>query len=469
MVEPGATTSPTGPPGSPAGRRAPANPAYIVLIALSVGLALADASVVVLALPELYATFGVSLVEVSWVITSYNVAVVAGAAVLLAVRVRPGRLTAFGSVVFAVSSVVCGVAPSFAVLVAGRAVQGLGAACLLIGSLPFLVSLTGSEERARSVWGGAGALGVAAGPALGGVLTQLFSWRGIFWVQAPLAALALIASLRQRSGSETGVGPAQVTLAAGLADVAFVALFASLVGALFLSVLLFIVVWGYSPLNSAVVVSVLALGTLAVGPLGRALPRWVAALSGGWMLSGGLLCLAWLPATNAGYAASALGFCGCGFGLVNAVLERRSLPEGSELGRPGNLVIGAKHVGFVLGLLVVAPALAGALTSATRTATANAAAVVLDAPLELKVKVPLALDMKDLVGQARRGELPDLRGPFDRRAGSGPAVTETRDEVTGAVEATITRAFRPSFVAAALFAVAATIVAVGVALEGDPE
>jgi len=440
----------------------------VVLIALSVGLAFADASVVVLALPELYGTFRVSLVEVSWVITSYNVAVVAGAMVLLAVRVRPGRLTVFGSVVFAASSVVCGLAPSFAVLVAARSAQGLGAACLLIGSLPFLVSLTGSTERARSVWGYAGALGVAVGPALGGVLTQLFSWRSIFWVQAPLAALALIASQRcRRSEAEADTGPARVTLTAGLADVAFVLLFASLVGALFLSVLLFIVVWGYSPLESALVVSVLAVGTLAVGPLGRGLPRWAAALSGGWMLSGGLLGLAWLPATSAGYAATALGFCGCGFGLVNAVLDRRSLGGGADLRRPGNLVIGAKHVGFVLGLLVVAPALAGALTSATRTATATAAAVVLDAPLELKVKVPLALDMKDLVGEARRGEIPDLRGPFDRRAGSGPAVTETRDRVTDAVEATITRAFRPSFVAAALFAAAATIVAVGVALERD--
>jgi len=461
----------TGPPVRTAGGRVErAAPRNVVLIALSVGLAFADASVVVLALPELYGTFGVSLIEVSWVITSYNVAVVAGAVVLLAVHVRPGRLTAVGSVVFAASSVVCGLAPSFAVLVAARTTQGLGAACLLIGSLPFLVSLTGSEDRARSVWGYAGAVGVAVGPALGGVLTQLFTWRSIFWVQAPLAALALLASLRHRRPDATGdVGPARVTLTAGLADLAFVLLFASLVGALFLSVLLFIVVWGYTPLESALVVSVLALGTVAVVPVGRALPRWVAALSGGWMLSGGLLGLAWLPATSAGYAAVALGLCGCGFGLVNAVLDRGSLPAASGLGRPGTLVVGAKHVGFVLGLLVVSPALAGALTSATRTATASAAAIVLDAPLELRVKVPLALDMKDLVGKARRGEIPDLRGPFDRRAGNGPAVTETRDAVTNAVEATITRAFRPSFVVAALFAAAATVVAVGVASGRGPQ
>jgi len=233
-------------------------------------------------------------------------------------------------------------------------------------------------------------------------------------------------------------------------------------------VLLFIVVWGYSPLHSAVVVSMLAVGTIAVGPLTRALPQWVAALSGGWMLAGGLLGLAWLPATNAAYAAVALGLCGCGFGLLNAVLDRRSLPDSDGLRRPGNLVIGAKHVGFVVGLLVVSPTLAGALTTATRTATATAAAIVLDAPLELKVKVPLALDMKDLVAKAPKGEIPDLRAPFDRRGGNGAAVAKVRDEVTGGVEATITRAFRPSFVAAAVFAGIATLVGIGVALARDP-
>ncbi|MGI9023664.1 MAG: MFS transporter [Acidimicrobiales bacterium] len=443
------------------------SPASVVLIAVSVGLAFADASVVVLALPALYGTFGVSLVEVSWIITSYNVAVVVAAVALLAAPVRPRWLTAFGSAVFALSSVACGVAPTFAVLVAARSAQGLGAACLLIGSLPFLVGVTGSGGRARAVWGYAGAAGVVVGPALGGVLTQVLGWRSIFWVQAPVAALALAAALRHRTPGEDE-DPGRVALRAGMAGVGFVLLFASLVGALFLSVLLFIVVWGYSPLESALVVSMLAVGTVAMGPLERALPPWMAALAGGWTLSGGLLGLAWLPATNAGYAAVALGLCGCGFGLLNAVLERRSLPAGNGLRRPGNLVIGAKHVGFVLGLLVVSPALAGDLVTATRAATTSAGAVILDAPLDLTVKVPLALDMKDLVGGAPRGEIPDLRGPFDRRAGSGQAVTETRDAVTGVVEATITRGFRPSFTAAALFAGIATIVALGLVVVREP-
>jgi len=460
-------TSLVEPPAPAPAVRPPAGPAYVVLVAISVGLAFADASVVVLALPALYGTFGVSIVEVSWVITAYNVAVVITAVVLLAVRSGSRRLTAVGSALFAASSVVCAVAPSFAVLVAARSTQGIGAACLLIGSLPLLVGLTGSGARARSVWGYAGAAGVAIGPALGGVMTQVVSWRSIFWVQAPVAALALVGTLRRRGAPDADTAPGRVELRVGLADVGFVALFASLVGALFLSVLLFIVVWGYSPLHSAVVVSMLAVGTIAVGPLARVLPQWVAALSGGWMLAGGLLGLAWLPATDAAYAAVALGLCGCGFGLLHAVLDRRSLPPGDGLRRPGNLVIGAKHVGFVVGLLVVSPALAGALTTATRTATVTAAGIVLDAPLELKVKVPLALDMKDLVGKARRGEIPDLRAPFDKRAGGGTAVIKVRDDVTGAVEATITRAFRPSFVAAAIFAGIATLVGVGVALPGD--
>ena len=94
---------------------------------------------------------------------------------------------------FAVASLWCGLSTSFGMLIVGRTVQGLGAAMALVGAVPVLSAIRGSDEHAIRLWGLAGTIGVAVGPALGGFLTQLFSWRSIFLLQAPLAALALVA------------------------------------------------------------------------------------------------------------------------------------------------------------------------------------------------------------------------------------------------------------------------------------
>jgi MFS family permease len=101
-----------------------------VLLAVAVGLAFADSSIVVLALPELYGEFDTSIVGVSWVITAYNVAItVAALAVLLtARRVRPVVLLGAGLAVFAAASLVCGLVNSLPLLLGARAVQGVGAA-----------------------------------------------------------------------------------------------------------------------------------------------------------------------------------------------------------------------------------------------------------------------------------------------------------------------------------------------------
>ena len=430
----------------------------VVLVALAVGLAFADASVVVLALPEIYGTFSVSIVDAASVITSYNVAVAGASVLLLWLPVRPRHLATAGLVVFAGASVVCGIAGSFPVLVGGRVVQGLGAAALLVAALPLLAALSGSARRARATWTFAAALGVAVGPGLGGLLTQLLSWRSIFLVQGPVAVVALAATLR-RGEPDEAPSRGGVTLRTVVADAGFILLFAALVGALFLSVLLLVVVWRYSPLEGALVVSALALGTVAVGAVTGALPRWVAALAGGWTLTAGLLGLAWLPATSAGYAVAALVFCGVGFGLLNAVLSDSALPATDQLMRPATLEVGAKHVGIVVGLIAIAPMLAGDLDGATRQSALAATAVVLDAPLSLRIKVPLALDLKDQVENTPRGEVPDVREPFERRgAGDDEDVAAVRDDLDDAIESTITRSFRPSFTVAALFAAVAAVV-----------
>ncbi|HVJ97947.1 MAG TPA: MFS transporter, partial [Acidimicrobiia bacterium] len=203
-------------------------------------MAVADSSVVVLALPVLYAEFDVSIIAVSWTITAYNVAIVAGALLVLPLerRIRGHIIAAFGLAVFAGSSLLCGVAHNFELLMVGRVIQGFGAAFALTGALPVLAGIRGDDTKAVKAWALAGTIGVALGPALGGVLTQLFSWRSIFYLQAPLAAIALVAMLDQRVRAIEIPPHAERRPHTLVANLGFMLLYGALVGALFLAVLL---------------------------------------------------------------------------------------------------------------------------------------------------------------------------------------------------------------------------------------
>ena len=160
------------------------------LLAVGVGLALADSSIVTLALPEILGQFDVAITSVSWVLTSFNLvlAVVAVPAAYVSRR-RPRESYAAGVLVFGTASLVCGLAPSFDVLVGARCVQAIGAAFLVTSALDLLSQRDG-DERALRAWVVAGVFGAALGPAAGGVLTQLLGWESIFLAQVPLALLA---------------------------------------------------------------------------------------------------------------------------------------------------------------------------------------------------------------------------------------------------------------------------------------
>ena len=166
-----------------------------LMLAAAVALAFADSSIVMLGLPEIYSDLNASITEVSLVITGYNavVAVVALALVPVVPRVRPAILVTIGLVVFLVASLACGLVDDLTPLIALRSTQGLGAALVLAASLPLMALFTGSPAAGRAWWGLAGTLGAVLGPAIGGVLTELFDWRAIFIAQAPVAAVALLA------------------------------------------------------------------------------------------------------------------------------------------------------------------------------------------------------------------------------------------------------------------------------------
>jgi MFS family permease len=433
----------------------------VTAVAIAIALAVADSSVVVLALPDIYRTFDVSIVGVSWTITAYNLAIVVGALAVLPLerRVRGHVFAGAGFAVFALASLVCGAATSFPMLIAGRCGQGLGAALALAGSLPVMAGIRASDAHAVRVWAGAGTLGAALGPALGGFLTQLFSWRSIFWLQAPVAAFALFATLDRRARAVEVAPHPEPSIHRRVANAGLLLLYAALVGALFLSVLLLVVVWGWSPLAGALVVSTLPAGAVLVRRVPE-LPARLTAVTGGVALAGGLVALAFLPASRALWVAVALGACGIGLGLLGGSLGRAAVPSDDAGVRTATISIAARHAGFVVGLIVIAPVLAANMTTATHEATRATTAAILDAPINLHSKVSLALSMRDLVERAQRGEVPDISAPFNHLGSTAEHVRVTRETVASAIRDTITRYFRPAFLIAALFGAGAAVLVV---------
>jgi MFS family permease len=434
-------------------------------LAVAVAIAFADSSVVVLALPDLYGRFHTTIESVSWVVTAYNLAVAIVALLLVFVvhRARAGRVLAAGLVVFIVASATCAAAGSLSFLVAARCVQGAGAALLLAGALPVLGVLAGSAERGAAVWTLAGTFGAALGPALGGVVTQVLDWRAIFAVQAPLAAAGLIVALIARTDASLEEGWRPSLSRAVPANVCLGLLFGALVGVLFLSVLLVITVWGYEPIAGAAIVSTLPAATLAARPLARALSPPLAVGGGGALLALGLVALALLPSSTVVYVVVALGLCGAGLGLAVPLLSERALDLAGGVTRSGTLTVGIRHLGLVLALAVIAPILAGDLPPAGHRATLRATAVLLDAPVPLETKIPVAVQVAREFERARAGQVPDLAGPFDAHgARSDPVLAATRDRLVSTVEETITRAFRPAFLFSAALAAAAVVVAAAV-------
>jgi MFS family permease len=441
------------------------------LLVGAVGMAFADASVVALALPDLYDEFDTSIVGVSWVLTTYAlvVAVTAVPVALVHRRVRPLVLVVGGVAVFAAASLAAGVAMSLAFLLPARAVQGVGATLVLAGSLPVLGAIVGDERRARRWWAMAGAVGVAVGPALGGVLTQLFDWRAIFVVQAPIVAAALVvaadaaARVLRREGELHG-RPGTSRRDVVVANTGFALVFAALVAALFLGVLLVVEVWRYSPVQSAVLVSALPFGMVA-GRLVRGAPAPVVAVSGAGLLAIGLAVLALLPGERAGLAAAAFFVCGAGFDLVHEVLDAAAVPAAGPAVRASAVSVGARHAGLVVGLVVIAPVLSSSLEAGVERATLGATRTMLETELPLSDKLPVTWALRTAIEEAPRGQVPDLAGEFDERGAEGDnsAMARARDELMAAVTETVSRSFRPAFAVAAGLAALAAVPALLVA------
>ncbi len=162
-------------------------------------MAFIDSTVVNVALPALQANFGANVVDVQWVIESYGLTLAALILVGGSVGDIRGRrrMFLFGVIVFAVASAVCGLSGSIRQLIFARAVQGVGAAFLIPGSLSLISASFEDTERGKAIgtWSGATAITTAVGPVLGGWLIEHLSWRWAFFLNLPLAVLVIAISL----------------------------------------------------------------------------------------------------------------------------------------------------------------------------------------------------------------------------------------------------------------------------------
>jgi EmrB/QacA subfamily drug resistance transporter len=158
-------------------------------------MAFIDGSVLTVALPALRADFGADFASVQWVLNGYVLALasltlIGGA--LADVHGR-GRVLALGCMMFGLASAACGLAPSVGWLIAARFTQGIAAAIVTPASLALIGAVYPRAERNKAIgmWAAASALTTAGGPVLGGWLTENFGWPLVFWINPPLALIAV--------------------------------------------------------------------------------------------------------------------------------------------------------------------------------------------------------------------------------------------------------------------------------------
>ncbi|HEX5923954.1 MAG TPA: MFS transporter [Baekduia sp.] len=360
-----------------------------ILLAVAAGLALADASIVTLALPQLLAELDTTVEGVASILGVYTV--VLAATLLPAERLQrvhgAPRTGAAGMAIFAVASVAAGASDSLGLLLAARAVQAVGGAAALVAAFALLEPGGAAGARGRRLWLGAAVLAAAIGPALGGALTEALSWRWIFFAQAPVAAIAALVALREpdRDTRPRAVPAEGPRLSAGPA-IALALVSAALTAVLFLLVLLLVAGWDASPLHAAVTVTVIPAGALLGSRIGG--DARARAAAGCALVGAGVLALAFLPDAHLLWTIVPQAAAGLGMGLALPALGGELLPERDPQDAARLLVL--RHGGIALALVVLAPIVSSNLAVATERAKERGVAVVLDARLAPTEKLRLA-------------------------------------------------------------------------------
>ena len=418
------------------------------LLGLAIGLALADSSVVTLALPDILRDYDVSITTVAWVLTSYNL-VLALLAVPAAFVARRRPVPAFftGIGIFAIASLFCGLAPSFDALIAGRTLQALGGALVITAALDLLSEIEDGVAPALHIWVVAGVVGAAVGPAVGGLLTQTLGWQSIFLAQVPLALITILgvrnvaAHRLPHPAGRPAIGP----------NLALLLLSGGLVAALFLVVLLLVDGWSMSPALAGLVVSVMPIAAITTSRLAHlAGTTKLRAATGVVLVTGGLGALALLPGASWQWTIAPQILVGAGLGLAIPALTEWALRDAPDQVVHGGWAIASRHAGVVLGLALLAPLLAHTLDH-NRTLALNAGtASVLDSTIPPLQKLGVAQDVLAEVDRAS-GSLPDVAAAFNDR----PDTPEYRSLLTtleDQLNRAVTSAFSLPFALAALLA-----------------
>ena len=431
----------------------------VAALALAVGIVLADSSIVVLALPEIYRELDTSVAGVTWVLISFNLvmALAAVPAALLARRVGPGRSAAVGLAIFAGAGLACGIAEDLSTLIVARCVQALGGAAAVTAALELLPASVGSERRAAGIWAAAGATGAALGPAIGGLFTELISWQSIFLLQVPVALAAAVPILAvAKHEAATGIIEPELRRTGRphlWANLALAMVSAAIAAALFLLVLLLIEGWRLSPIEAALVVSAMPLAAILGSKLGNLVADARArAAAGAILVSGGLAGLAFLPKATILLTLPPQALVGIGLSLVLSALTETALAGRAPQAIHGGWTISARHAGVVIGLLALTPIFTADIAEQRRDAIDAGTAVILDSSANPLLKLDLAERISERL-EAERGKVPTIGPAFEplpEDPGEREEVVQLRDELQDQLDRGATHAFSTSFILAAL-------------------
>jgi MFS family permease len=439
-----------------------------IFLALAAGIALADASIVTLGLPSILVELNATVEGVALVLGVYT-AVLALAllpAARLCRRYGDAHVGAAGLALFCAASLGCGASDSLGLLLVLRGVQALGGAGGLVAAFELLDG--GRPGPGRRLWVAASVFGIAVGPALGGALTQAFSWRAIFLAQAPIAVPGLLVALQAARGEmvrpddgrdpDRPTGPLPIRAAAALA-----LLSASLTAVIFLVVLLLVSGWSIEPLAAALTVSVLPVAALVSSRLpGSPQTR---AVAGCLLVAGGVGCLALLPAASAWWTVVPQVLAGAGMGLALPALSGELMPERTrhDVAR----LLSIRSAGIAIALAALAPLISANLTSTIDTAREQGTAAVLDARLPPEDKIAIAPDLfAGLNTDDPRGELQKsiASARSDLDPDQAPELDRLGDRLDDVVTGAVRSAFRSTFIVTSGLALLAALILLSGAL-----